>query len=234
MKQGSRAKVGGPNMPGRRSTQAVVERILSLRDDPPLYRIPGPVAIKYFLHKQVKEQPVKDYLPTSTSTIWRILDENQRIYRPARPEREPLPETEPMQVWQIDFKDVSTVPAEGEGKQQHGVESLNILDTATSILVDNPARLDFKAETVIRSLAELLKQRGCPRQITFDRDPRFVASASTGDFPAPFVRFLACLGIKADICPPSDRNARATSNGITGPINMKRASSIHLKPSRRS
>jgi len=35
-----------------------------------------------------------------------------------------------------------------------------------------------------------------------------VASAGSGDFSAPFVRFLACLGIKADICPPQrpDRN----------------------------
>ena len=29
-----------------------------------------------------------------------------------------------------------------------------------------------------------------------------MTSASRGGFPAPFVRFLACLGIKADICPP--------------------------------
>lgn len=183
-------------------TQAVVDRILNIRDEPPLYRVPGPLAIKYFLHKQAQDPPLDDYLPTSTSTIWRILDENQRIYRPTRPKREPLPETEPMEVWQIDFKDVSSVPAVMDGKQQHVVETLNIVDTATSILVDNPARLDFNAETVIRSLASLLKQRGCPRQITFDRDPRFVASTSSGDFPAPFVRFLACLGIKADICPP--------------------------------
>lgn len=191
-----------PKRAGSPLAPAVIERILKIRDEPPLYRIPGPVAIKYFLHKLEKEQPLNDYLPTSTSTIWRILDKNQRIYRPTRPEREPLPETEPMQVWQIDFKDVTTVPPEVDGKQQHVVETLNILDTATSILVDNPARSGFNAETAIRSLAILLRQRGCPRQITFDRDPRFVTSASSDDFPAPFVRFLACLGIKPDICPP--------------------------------
>ena len=191
-----------PKQAGSPIEAVVIERILSIRDDPPLNRTPGPVAIKYFLHKQEKEHPLNCYLPTSTSTIWRILDEHQRIYRPSRPEREPLPQTEPLEVWQIDFKDVTTVPAELEGKQQHVVETLNILDTGTSILVDNPARLDFNAETVIRSLATLLNQRGCPRQITFDRDPRFVASASSGDFPAPLVRFLACVGIKPDICPP--------------------------------
>jgi len=187
----------------------VVERILAIRDNPPLNRVPGPLTIKYFLHEQEKEEPLGCYLPTSSSTIWRILDEHQRIYRPTPVEPEPLPPSEPMEIWQIDFKDITTVrPPEQAVKQQHLVETLNIVDTGTSILVDNPARADFNAETVIRALAEVLQKVGCPRQITFDRDPRFVASASGGDFPAPFVRFLACLGIKADICPPQrpDRN----------------------------
>jgi len=187
----------------------VVERILAIRDNPPLNRVPGPLTIKYFLHEQEKEEPLGCYLPTSSSTIWRILDEHQRIYRPTPVEPEPLPPSEPMEIWQIDFKDITTVrPPEQAVKQQHLVETLNIVDTGTSILVDNPARADFNAETVIRALAEVLQKVACPRQITFDRDPRFVASASGGDFPAPFVRFLACLGIKADICPPQrpDRN----------------------------
>jgi len=187
----------------------VVERILAIRDDPPINRIPGPKAIKYFLHKQEEEDPLNCYLPTSTSTIWRILDEHHRIYRPKPLEHEPLPLAEPMEVWQIDFKDVTTVgrPEETD-KRQHFVETLNIVDTGTSILVDNPARLDFNAETTIRALAEVLQNLGCPRQITFDRDTRFMASASTGDFPSPFVQFLACLGIIPDVCPPQrpDRN----------------------------
>jgi hypothetical protein len=181
----------------------VIERILAIRDDPPVNRIAGPETIKYFLHKQEEEDPLNCYLPTSTSTIWRILDEHQRIYRPQPPEHEPLPLAEPMEIWQIDFKDITTVgrPEETD-KQQHFVETLNIVDAGTSILVDNPARLDFNAETSLRTLAGVLQKLGCPRQITFDRDPRFIASASTGDFPSPFVRFLACLGIKPDICPP--------------------------------
>lgn len=114
-----------------------------------------------------------------------------------------------MEIWQLDFKDVTTVRRSQEtDKQQHFVETLNIVDTGTSILVDNPARLDFNAETTIRVVAAVLQNAGCPRQITFDRDTRFMASASTGDFPSPFVQFLACLGIKPDICPPQrpDRN----------------------------
>ncbi len=194
---------------------AVVKRILAIRDQPPegLNRTPGPLAIKYYLHKQEKQEPLGSYLPTSTSTIWAILDEHQRIIRWQPPEPEETVLAEPLQAWQIDFKDVGTVKPEPEGKKQHQVETLNMIDTGTSILLDNRARTDFNAETVLRSVAESLKFLGCPQQITFDRDPRFVASASSGDFPAPFVRFLACLGIKADICPPRrpDKNGRSFS-----------------------
>lgn len=200
-----------PQTAGPRIEAMVIERILAIRDNPPLNRIPGPLTIKYYLQEQEKDDPLGCYLPTSTSTIWRILDEHQRIYRPDPPEPEdPPPLAEPMEIWQIDFKDVTTVQQSQQDvdKQQHFVETLNVVDTGTSILVDNPARCDFNAETSIRSLASVLQVVGCPRQITFDRDPRFVASAGSGDFPAPFVRFLACLGIKADICPPQrpDRN----------------------------
>jgi hypothetical protein len=108
-----------------------------------------------------------------------------------------------MTHWQIDFKDINSVRRPAQSlKQQHFVETLNMVDTGTSILVDNPARADFNAETTLRAVAAVLQKGGCPGQLTFDRDPRFVASASGADFPAPFVRFLACLGIKADICPP--------------------------------
>ena len=198
-----------PKQAGRPIGAWVIDRILELRDNPPLQRIVGPETIKYFLHEQEKEKPLGCYLPTSTSTIWRILDQNQRIYRPSPAEPEPLERGLPMEVWPMDFKDVTPVrQAEQTDKRQHWVETLNLVDTGTSILVDNPARLDFNAETTIRAVATVLQREGCPGQITFDRDPRFVASAGGGDFPAPFVRFLACLGIKADICPPRrpDRN----------------------------
>jgi transposase InsO family protein len=199
-----------PKSAGSPLEPVVVERILAIRDEPPdnLKRTPGPLAIKYYLHKQEQADPLGCYLPTSTSTIWGILDQHQRIIRPPAVERVETLLAEPLQVWQIDFKDVSTVKPEGQDKKQHLVETLNMIDTGTSILLDNLARTDFNAETVIRTLAESLKHLGCPQQITFDRDPRFVASAGSGDFPAPFVRFLACLGIKSDICPPQrpDKN----------------------------
>jgi len=106
-----------------------------------------------------------------------------------------------MTIWQVDLKDVSTVPADPEGKQQHVVETLNVVDTGTSILLDAHVRADFNEETVLLAVAQTLLVYGTPAQIIFDRDPRFVGSAQGRDFPSPFVRFLLCLGIIADICP---------------------------------
>lgn len=189
----------------------VVSKVLAIRDDPPenLGRIPGPVAIKYYLHRDQELKAAGYYLPTSTSTIWRILDQHDRIERRSKREHEPLTRAAPMQAWQIDFKDVTTVPAEVGGKQMHMVETLDVVDTGTSILVDNQARPDYNAETVIDSMAQTLQQHGCPGQITFDRDPRFVGSWRAGDFPSPLIRFLLCLGIAVEVCPPQrpDKNA---------------------------
>jgi len=52
------------------------------------------------------------------------------------------------------------------------------------------------------AVADLVRDQGLPDHITFDRDPRFVGSAKARDFPAPFVRFWACLGVAVTICPP--------------------------------
>lgn len=183
---------------------AVVSRILAIRDDPPenLRRIPGPLAIKYYLHRDKELKGQGYYLPTSTSTIWRILDENGRIERPEQREYEPLTRAAPMQAWQIDLKDVTTVSATDERKQMHLVETLDVVDSGTSILVDNPARSDYNAETILETLVAVFQQHGCPQSITFDRDPRFVGSWSMDDFPSPLMRLLLCLGISVEVCPP--------------------------------
>ena len=54
-----------------------------------------------------------------------------------------------MEAWQLDFKEVTTVVEAPGDKQMHLVETLNIVDCGTSILVDNQARTDYNAETVI-------------------------------------------------------------------------------------
>ncbi len=180
----------------------VVKRILALRDDSPLARVLGPVGILYYLHRDKALKAAGHRLPTSSATIWKILDRHQRILRPKRPERKPMERPEPMVAWQMDYKDVSVAKAEETGKVQHQVETLNIVDVGTSILVANPVRTDFHAATTIETLAQILQVTGKPESITFDRDPRFVASPLNQDFPSALLRFLSCIGIRANVCPP--------------------------------
>ena len=120
-------------------------------DHPPhnLQRTPGPTAIIYYLQIDEELQETGLHLPTSTSTIWRILDQHDRIHRPPPRQHEPLERPEPMTSWALDFKDVSTVPPDPEGKQMHVVEALNVVDEGTSILLDALVRDDFNSETAI-------------------------------------------------------------------------------------
>jgi hypothetical protein len=94
------------------------------------------------------------------------------------------------------------VPADPEGKRQHVVETLNIIDTGTSVLLDAHVRSDFTAETALEAVAMTLAKYGRPKRITLDRDPRWVGSPAGSDFPAALLRFGACLGIKIEICDP--------------------------------
>ena len=94
------------------------------------------------------------------------------------------------------------MPADPDGKQQHVVEILNVVDMGTSIVVAAQAHADFHAQTALEAMAQILQEHGRPVAITFDRDTRWVGSASGRDFPSAFVRFLLCLGIQPIVCPP--------------------------------
>ena len=192
------------HQPPAKTSQAVVEVVLALRDAPPenLRRVPGQDTIHYFFPRDPMAQLFNLPVP-SCRTIYRILKTHQRIAsrHPSRVE-EPVERAAPMQQWQIDFKDVSSVAAQTEGKQQHVVETLNILDTGTSLLLDAHVRADFTAETALEALAQTLARYGCPQRITLDRDTRWVGSPAGCDFPAALVRFGACLGIPIEVCAP--------------------------------
>ncbi len=187
----------------KRVTPAVERKVLAIRDHPPanLGRVPGPVTILYYLHRDAELQQGGDYLPRSSRTIWTILDQHQRILRRRTVSHEPEERPAPLSHVQIDFKSVSTVPPDPEGKQQHVVETLNIVDKGTSILLTATPRDDYNAETVITALVDSWLVNGLPEAITFDRDPRFIGSWTTREFPSPFMRLLLCLGIRVDVCP---------------------------------
>jgi transposase InsO family protein len=193
-----------PHHPRPRLEQQVVDRVLEVRDTPPenLGRIPGPKAILYYLGRDeaLKEQGVR--LPKSTRTIYRILQENGRIASRLPKRAEPVERPAPLQHWQLDFKDASSVPADPHGKKQHVVETLNIIDHGTSILVAHHVRSDFTAETALASVAQTFREQGLPTSITLDRDTRWVGAPQGSDFPAALVRFCQSLGVAVFLCDP--------------------------------
>jgi len=182
----------------------VIDRILAIRDTPPhgLNRVPGPKAILYYLQLDATTVLQGERLPRSTRTIWQILRQHQRIVDPVLRVHHPLERPEPLQRWQLDFKDASTVPPEPGGKRQHVVEVLNTVDVGTSMLIDAQVRSDFTMATAIEAVAATVQATGLPEVVTIDRDPRFVGETSQRESPSPFLRFWLCLGVQVAICPP--------------------------------
>jgi hypothetical protein len=181
-----RGKSRVPKHPPPPMETKIVEKILEIRDHPPqqLGRTPGPLTILYYLNQEplLKEAGCK--LPRSSRTIWKVLTKHHRIYHPLQGVAEP------------------------EGKQQHVVEILNLVDHGSSAVVDSEPAADYNAETALRKLAEFLLKHGRPDHIRLDRDPRWVGSWTAKDFPSPMLRFLLCLGIDPRVCPPQrpDKN----------------------------
>ncbi len=188
----------------------IIQRIVEMRESSPehLQRVPGPKALLYYLPRDPELQALGVPLPRSTRTIWKILRKEGCILDELSRRRKPLEPREPLEEVQMDFKDASTVPADPEGKQQHVVEVLNFVDAGTSILLHAQVHQDFHAETAFEGVVQFLREYGLPPMLTFDRDPRWVGSSSGRDFPSALRRFLLCLGIQPNICPPQrpDKN----------------------------
>jgi len=182
----------------------VIARILDLRDHPPeaVPRKIGPRTILYYLHQDAPLKVSGHRLPRSGSTIWKILDANQRIIRPIKTDSNPFDRPDPMDTWEIDFTDVSTAQAGHDRKQQHQVEAFAVMDRGTSILVDLQASDDYHARTALLAMASTLIQHGLPRCIVCDRDPRLIGSWSADKFPSAFMRFVLDLDIMLDVCSP--------------------------------
>ena len=123
----------------------VVEQTLAFRDQPPegLRRVGGPVAI----HSDLEGDPLLQFfqIPVpSCKTIDHILKTPDRIPERSKRLHQPLERSAPMMCWQIDFKDVGRVPADPDGKRHHVVETLNILETGTSVRAFCPCACRFQ------------------------------------------------------------------------------------------
>ena len=193
------------------SQTAVVQRILEMRESPPenLHRVPGPEAILYYLHRDPALQKAGVRLPRSQTTIWKILRLFGCIVQEHRRKPKPLERKQAGEEVQLDLKDATTVPADAEGKRQHVVEISNFVDAGTSIWLSRNVSGDFDAQALLETVAQFLREHGRPAMLTFDNDPRFVGSASGRDFPSALVRFLLCVGVEPNVCPPHrpDKNA---------------------------
>ena len=135
-------------------------------------------------------------------TIHRLLRENGRIASRLPHLTDPIERPRPMEQWQLDFKDASTVPADPHGKKQQVVETLNIIDKGTSVFVAHHVRTDFTAETALAAVAQTFAGHGLPISIPLDRDTRWVGAPQGSDFPAALVRFCQALGGTVLICDP--------------------------------
>jgi transposase InsO family protein len=193
--------------PPAKTDPLIVQKILEIRDQPPegLQRTPGPKAILYYLPRHLDLFSSALPLPRSSRTIYRILKENQRIVERRPKLHEPLERPEPMQEWQLDFKDVSTVrpdPGDPFGKQHHVVETLDVLDVGTSVLLGAQVHSAFTAQTALEAVVHTLRAYGLPASITLDRDTRWVGSPQGSDFPSALLRLLMCLGVTVQVCDP--------------------------------
>jgi transposase InsO family protein len=182
----------------------VVERILSIRDEPPdhLRRVPGPRTILYFLHKDPEALALGMPLPRSTRTVWKVLRAHGRIATELAPHHQPLVPPEPLAEVQADFTASGSVPAEPDGKRQHAMEACFFEDVGSRQVPYAEVNADFHAETALEAVISCLRHTGLIGKLTIERDPRWVGSPSGCDFPSALIRFLLCLGITPNVCPP--------------------------------
>jgi hypothetical protein len=184
--------------------QPVVERILALRDEPPdhLRRVPGPRTILFFLHRDPEALALGVPLPRSTRTIWQVLRTYGRIATELPPQHQPLEPPEPLAEVQADFTDIGSIPVEPGGKGQHVVEACLFEDVGSRQVPYVEINADFHAETALAAVITCLRRTGLIGKLTFDHDPRWVGSPCGRDFPSALIRFLPCLGIEPNLCPP--------------------------------
>jgi hypothetical protein len=143
------------------------------------------LAIRYYLEQEQELRERGAYLPRSTRTIWRLLRTHGRILPPEQRVHQPVERPDPLTSWQLDFKDVSTVPADPDGKHAHVVEVLDAVDVGTSILLDAQVHEDFSAETALEAVARIVQCYGLPVQVTVDRDPVSWAANNSATSPRP-------------------------------------------------
>lgn len=187
-----------PKNPARKITDRVRDVILTLRQKLPekYRRVVGAYPILYHLRADgYFTDDELENLPTSTSTIWRVLKDAGYIPEKIKTHIA-LEPSAPMDEWEFDF---GTVTIAEDAK----FEIAPIIDRGTSILITIPAKKGtYQADTALEMLIDVLREHGYPRRFRFDRDPRLIGSIGMDDFPSALMRFAGCIGMEPVVCPP--------------------------------
>jgi hypothetical protein len=92
------------------------------------------------------------------------------------------------------------------------------VDAGTSIALSAQAREDFHEQTALEAVITFLRQYGCPRQMTFDRDPRLsLEGCQVGIFPLRCVGFCCAWASFHTSARHIAQTKMPTWRGFTGP-----------------
>jgi hypothetical protein len=218
-----------PHHPHPRLDERVVDRLLEMRDEPPerLGRTPGPKALLYYLPRDESLQQAGLRLPRSTRTIHRLLRENGRIAKPLPRLSDPIERPKPMEHWQLDFKDASSVPADPDGKHQPVVETLNIIDMGTSVNIASHVRADFTAETALRPSQRPLPTMDAPSLSPWIGIPGFGWQSARQRLPCCLHPLLSLIRG----CGGGLRPAPSPTEWVRGEIQQKLPAGVPRDPS---
>jgi hypothetical protein len=122
--------------------------------------------------------------------MYRLLKTHERIPERGKQVHRPLKRPAPMSSWQLDFKDVSSVPADPEASGNTSSKPRALIDSGTSVLLDAHVRSDFTAETALEARSLTLRTYGRPQCIRLDRDARWVGSPKAQRFSCRQARAL--------------------------------------------
>jgi len=115
----SRRRITSP----KKVTEALEAKIIHYRETltKQYHRRVGAKNILYHLQQDVDLKQLGVYIPRSVSTVHRVLVEAHRVPRPKPRVHVPADRPDQMQVWEIDFTDVSTASSERTDKKAHEV-----------------------------------------------------------------------------------------------------------------
>jgi transposase InsO family protein len=186
-----------PKTRPRQTPDEVKDVIGDLREElsEKFHRSAGGDTILYALRQREDLRDQGYFVPTSSKTITRILQELGYIQKKKKRQRHPLQPEAPNVEWEMDF-------AELNFEDGMKLEFFLVVDRGTSRVIYLEGCEGYNAETSLEAVARLLVLHGLPERLRFDRDPRFVASWTMDSYPAALVRFLWCIGVEPIVCPP--------------------------------